>query len=199
MSESPGEEFVEILRDGTRVLVRPVRPDDKDRLVKGLEHLSPESRYRRFLRPVHQLSERELEYLTEIDYTSHFAIGALAVDEPGRPGIGIARYVQDPIDPEVAEAAVAVIDDFQGKGLGTILLEHLIDTARRHGIRVFRSWALAENRPVIDGLHSLGASLKLQDGLIRIDLDLPDDFEGSILQRALRAAATGEMPIEPRR
>jgi len=199
MTGTPEEESVDTLRDGTRVLVRVVRPDDKDKLVDGLERLSPESRYRRFLRPVKSLSERELRYLTEIDYTDHYAIGALARDEPGRPGLGIARYVRDPIDPEVAEAAVAVVDDSQGKGLGTVLLGHLIEAARRNGIHTFRAWAAAENRSVIEGLKALGAKLAFREGLIRIDLALPDRFEGSPMQQALRAAASGEMPVEPQR
>jgi len=199
MAEPPVEEFVETLRDGTRILIRPIRPDDKEKLVEGLERLSPESRYRRFLRPVKQLSERELRYLTEIDYTSHYAVGALAVDHPDQPGLGIARYVRDPVDPHVAEAAVAVIDDMHGRGIGSLLLDHLIDAARRNGIDVFRSWALAENRTVIEGLQALGADLEYVDGLIRIDLDLPERFQGSNLEQALRASAEGRMPVEPRR
>ena len=195
---SPGEEYCEHLRDGTTVLIRPIRPDDKQKLVEGLERLSPESRYQRFLRPVSTLTDRELRYLTEIDYADHFAWGALAADEPGQPGLGIARYVRDPKDPEVAEAAVAVVDAAQGKGLGTLLLERLIETARAHGIRVFRAWALGENRTVIEGLKALGARLHRDDGLIRIDLDLPETFEGSPMEAALRAAAGG-MPLEPGR
>jgi GNAT superfamily N-acetyltransferase len=195
---SPDEEYCEHLRDGTAVLIRPIRPGDKAKLVEGLERLSPESRYRRFLRPISSLTERELQYLTEIDYADHFAWGALAVDEPGQPGLGIARYVRDPKDPEVAEAAVAVVDAAQGKGLGTLLLRRLIGTARAHGIRVFRAWALAENRTVIEGLKALGAHLHRDDALIRIDLDLPETFEGSPLAAALRAAAGG-MPLEPGR
>ncbi len=199
MTEPPAEEFIETLRDGTRILIRPIRPDDKDKLVEGLERLSPESRYRRFLRPVKELTQRELRYLTEIDYTSHYASGALAIDEPGQPGLGIARYVRDPVDPHVAEAAVAVVDDMHGRGIGSLLLDHLIEAARRNGIDVFRSWALTENRHVIEGLQALGAELDYVDGLIRIDLDLPDRFHGSVMEHALRASAEGRMPVEPRR
>lgn len=199
MTETPDLESVETLRDGTRVLIRPVRPDDKDRLIAGLAHLSPESRYRRFLRPVKSMTDRELRYLTEIDYTNHFAVGALALDAPGRPGLGIARYVRDPVDPEVAEAAVAVIDEVQGKGLGSRLLQHLVAAARSHGIHTFRAWVAVTNRRVIDALAALGAELVFREGLMRIDLALPDVFAGSPMQRALRAAAAGGMPVEPQR
>ena len=92
-----------------------------------------------------------------------------------------------------------VIDDMHGRGIGSLLLDHLIDAARRNGIDVFRSWALAENRTVIEGLQALGADLEYVDGLIRIDLDLPERFQGSNLEQALRASAEGRMPVEPRR
>ncbi|OFW50083.1 MAG: hypothetical protein A2146_08950, partial [Actinobacteria bacterium RBG_16_67_10] len=141
MSGSAHEQIV-TLRKGTRALIRPIRAEDKEALADGLARLSSESRYRRFLRPVTSLNERELKYLTEIDYTNHYAWVAMAVDEPGEPGLGVARYIRDPLDPEVAEAAVAVVDDHQGQGLGTMLLRVLVAAARENGIHTFRGWVL---------------------------------------------------------
>ena len=112
---SPNERVV-TLRDGSHARVRPIQPDDKDALIAGLQKLSPESRYLRFLRPVTSLNERELKYLTEIDYTNHFAWVAADPDDDLN-GYGVARYVRDPKDPEVAEAAVAINergDSFNG-------------------------------------------------------------------------------------
>jgi len=184
------------LRDGTRVLVRPIRPDDKEALAAGLAKLSPESRYRRFLRPVTKLSERELRYLTEIDYADHFAwVAADADDET--VGYGVARYVRDPKDPEVAEAAVAIIDDHQGKGLGSILVRLLAATAREHGIRAFRGWVLGDNREILAPLERIGARRTPEHGVLRVEIDLDDAFEGSSLQEVLRAVAAGEIEPEP--
>lgn len=176
--------------------MRPIRADDKTALAEGLGRLSAESRYKRFLRPVTRLNERELAYLTEVDYTDHFAW--VALDPQGGHGYGVARYVRDPKDPEIAEAAVAVVDDMQGKGLGTILMRLLVATARENEITTFRSWVLGDNREVLGPLERLGARRTPDQGVLRVEVDLVDVFEGSSLQEALRAVATGEMEAEPR-
>ncbi len=186
-------ELIETLADGTRVLIRPIRPEDKEKLAAGLKQLSPRSRYLRFMRPVADLSDRELAYLTEVDYTDHFAWAAQAVDLPGQPGVGVARYVRDPLDPEVAEAAVAVIDDFQGLGLGTILMRLLTETALDNGIGRFRAYVLPENRKVLKSLQKRGAEFRSADGLVRVDFPL----EESPLREILRGSADGSLPAEP--
>ena len=187
-------EHVVSLRDGTRCLVRPIRADDKDKLIEGLDRLSPESRYRRFLRPVNSLNEREVRYLTEIDYVNHFAWAAMALDLSGQPGLGVARYVRDPIDPDVAEMAVAVLDEFQGNGLGTILLSLLSETAHINGITVFRAWVLGENHQALALLDGPGTRKTADQGLLKVEIDLPDALQGSTMQAALRAAAAGQLP-----
>jgi len=189
-------EQIVTLRDGSQVLVRPIRPEDKEALVEGLHRLSPESRYRRFLRPVTTLSERELKYLTEIDYTSHFAW--VAADPDDGSGLGVARYVRDSKDPEVAEAAVAIVDDHQGKGLGTILIRLLVATALENGIKVFRSWVLGENREVLGPLERIGARRTPDEGVLKAEVDLEEVFDGSSVQETLRAAAAGEFEAEPK-
>ena len=189
-------EQVVALRDGSRARVRPIQPGDKQALVDGLERLSNESRYRRFLRPVTKLNERELKYLTEIDYTSHFAWVASDPDD-GTQGYGVARYIRDPKDPEVAEAAVAIIDDQQGKGLGTILMRLLVATARENGIRIFSGWVLGDNRQILGPLERIGARRTPDEGVLRVEVDLEDVFDGSSLQEALRAVAKGEFEPKP--
>jgi RimJ/RimL family protein N-acetyltransferase len=184
------------LNDGSRALVRPIRADDKEALAAGLDRLSVESRYRRFLRPVTKLNERELKYLTEIDYTNHFAWVAADPDND-RYGYGVSRYVRDPKDPEVAEAAVAVIDDQQGKGLATILVALLVATARDNGITTFRGWVLGDNREILGPLERIGAQRTPDHGILRVEIELADVFEGSSVQEVLRAAAAGEISPEP--
>ncbi len=191
----PKEQLV-TLRDGSHALIRPIRPDDKQALIDGLKRLSPESRYRRFLRPMTKLSERELRYLTEVDYTNHFAWMAIDPEHPAH-GFGVARYVRDAKDPEVAEAAVAVVDDQQGKGLGTILMRVLVATALENGIRTFQAWVLGDNRAVLGPLERIGARRTADHGVLRIEVDLEDVFDGSSLQEALRAVAAGEFETEP--
>src|SRR6478672_9231609 len=102
------------LRDGTAVVLRPIRPDDKERLSEGLERLSKRSRFRRFLAPVTTLSAEQLAYLTEVDHFDHVAWVATLEANPDF-GIGVARYVRLEDDHSVAEAAVTVLDDYQGR------------------------------------------------------------------------------------
>jgi len=185
------------LRDGGVVRIRPIVPADKGRLQDGLAKLSAESRYHRFLAPLRELSPRDLAYLTEIDYRDHFAAGALALDEPGEPGIGVARYVRL-ADGDVAEAAVAVTDEHQRRGLGRLLLEAMCAVALENGIRSFRAYALAENRSALRLLDRMGWRRELDSpGVVRVDLDLPSHaatVEDSPLYEMLRAVARGEAP-----
>src|SRR6266536_88238 len=107
------------LRDGTRILVRPILPVDKDRLREGFARLSQASRYRRFMTSMEALSDRQLRYFTEIDYSDHMAWVAMDPDHPAHPGLGVARYIRLAEDPTTAEAAVTVLDEQQGRGMGT--------------------------------------------------------------------------------
>lgn len=190
------QEQIVKLRDGSLARVRPIRADDKEALAAGLDRLSKESRYRRFLRPVSRLSERELAYLTEIDYTNHFAWVAADPDDDLN-GFGVARYVRDPKDPEIAEAAVAVVDDQQGKGLGSILVRLLIATALGNGITTFRGWVLGDNREMLGPLERIGARRTPDHGILRVEIPIGEMFEGSSVHSILRAAAAGEIEPEP--
>ena len=132
------------LNDGQRVHLRLMRPSDKRLLLDGFERLSPSSRYARFMSAKSRLTERELQYLTEVDGVDHFAMGALrrrfvSSDE----GVGSARFVRLAEQPDTAEAAVTVLDDFQGQGLGSILLQRLIEAAWEREVRWFRNELLA--------------------------------------------------------
>ncbi|MCX4243435.1 GNAT family N-acetyltransferase [Paraliomyxa miuraensis] len=150
-----GPRYVEelTLRNGTRVRLRPIGPGDKQRLAEGLARLSPKSRYLRFFTDKERLTEAELRYLTEIDGDTHFAIGASEVTEDGREGkgLGIGRFVRLAGEPDVAEPALAVVDDAQGQGLGRMLLLRLVAAATERGIKAFRCDFLAINH----GMHEL--------------------------------------------
>ncbi|HZC99519.1 MAG TPA: N-acetyltransferase [Actinomycetes bacterium] len=116
------------LGDGSTILVRPILPQDKQRLREGFARLSRASRYRRLMTPLEHLSDTQVRYLTEIDYVHHMAWVALDPTQPTQPGLGVARYIRLPDDPTTAEAAVTVIDEQQGNGIGTILLTRMADT-----------------------------------------------------------------------
>ena len=185
------------LRDGSRVEIRPLGPDDKAGLSAGFERLSELSRYRRFLSPTSRLSSRQLAYLTEVDHHDHEAL--VAIEPSGRHGLAIARYVRSGENPREAEAAVAVADDWQRRGLGTILLRHLALRARDEGIVCFRGLVLSENEAVRHLLETLGKVEERQadEDTIEVALQIPDRSPRRRHDRALagwvRAAATGEL------
>lgn len=185
------------LRDGQRVLLRPIRPDDKQRLQAGLALLSPRSRYQRFHGPMPQLSERQLAYLTEVDQHEHVAWVAVNPDDPEEPGMGVARYVRLPEEPLVAEAAVTVIDRHQGRGIGSLLLGVLVEHAAADGITTLRNYVLAENQQMLDVLDDLGARRMLVDpGVWQVDMPVTAPGPGApAAEGVLREAARGRLEM----
>jgi GNAT superfamily N-acetyltransferase len=184
------------LPDGTRVRLRPVVPGDKAVLAEGFRRLSAASRYRRFMTPLEELDEGMLRQLTELDYVDHFAWLALLPDRPGEPPVGVARYVRLEEEPEVAEAAVTVIDEYQGRGIGTLLLEALGAVALENGIGTLRGFVLEENRDMRKVLEAVGARITHEaPDLLRADVDVAARAEqllGTPLGDALSALARGE-------
>jgi RimJ/RimL family protein N-acetyltransferase len=146
---------IERLPDGAPVLIRPIRADDKRMLTDGLRRLSDESVHRRFLTPKRSFSRTELRYLTEVDGRDHVALVAEHPSGPARRLIAVARFVRLAEDPDAAEVAITVADDWQGRGLGSLLSEQLAAEARRVGIRRFTATMAADNVPA----HRLMARL----------------------------------------
>jgi len=166
--------------DGERVCLRPVTPDDRDRILEGLRSISVETSYRRFFTPTFYPSEAELTYLTQIDGEQHMAVGALDCTREGEPGLGVARYVRLPDEPTVAEVAITVIDDYQRRGIGSLLLAALSQYAAGHGVEYFRGFVLADNRDVLDYLDALGACREQTHDAVR-QLDVPVYPQGAEL------------------
>jgi len=157
------------LSDNTQVTLRLVVPADKVLLARGMDNFSAESRYRRFLASKQALTDTELKYLTELDGVQHFAIGAL---HGPNEGVGVARFVCFGDNLETAEPAVAVIDSYQNKGLGKILLSRLMAAARERGIQRFHGIMLASNQPMKQLLHSVGQKIcfEYQGSLVEFEM-----------------------------
>jgi GNAT superfamily N-acetyltransferase len=167
------------LRDGTQVVLRLLRPEDKPLLRDGFERLSAESRYARFFSPKSTLTEDELRYLCEIDHESHFAIGAVREQADGTvTGLGIARFIKVEETPEgpAAEAAIAVADEMHGRGLGRLLFLRLCAAARERGITTFKCEVLGSNASMQHLLDTIGAQrdVTVSQGVVTFDLTVPD-------------------------
>ncbi len=179
------EEFTLPLRDGELVDFRPVNPNDKETLQKGMLALSSKSRYFRFFSPILKLSDTQLCNFTEIDQQNHVAWIALAHNEPEQRGLGIARFIRIQNQPEIAEFGVAVIDSYQQRGLGTILLAVLYRMASIKGIEILRGYVLADNTVMRSWLGRLGAVGVYENGVYRMDLSISGDLFSSKSQAVL--------------
>jgi GNAT superfamily N-acetyltransferase len=195
---SPGEQVT--IADGTTIGIRPIVPGDKGAIVTGFDHLSEESRYRRFFAPLERLSPRDLAYLTEVDHHDHEAL--IAHSQSGEP-LGVARYVRGE-DSLRAEVAVVVVDDWQRRGVATALLTRLADRARAEGIGIFTATVLADNRRALELMSSLGETRRVggEQTTVELEIELPTEGIGKRLREALRHAAagvlTGRDPAHPR-
>jgi GNAT superfamily N-acetyltransferase len=189
------------LRDGSKLVVRPIVPEDKAAIVAGFERMSPESRYRRFFAPLDRLSERDLAYLTEVDHHDHEAL--IGFDAATREPVGVARYIRSDA-PTEAEVAVTVVDDWQGRGVATALLERLTARAHEEGITHFLALVLTENRDAIELFDHMAPDRspprRSASGHLELVIELPEPgtpTRESRLGRALRAAARGVLNANP--
>jgi RimJ/RimL family protein N-acetyltransferase len=179
------------LRDGSSVVIRPIEPDDAERLREIWRGMSALSRRRRFLAAssVDEVSDEDLRYLVEVDHNRHEAL--LALDADGH-AVAVARYVRVPGDRESAELAVAVVDDWHRRGLATALIEALSEHARENGIKRYIAIVSEDNDIVLGGLERAGAERvrRTGDGEVELVFDVPaEDGIGDRLSAALRAAA----------
>lgn len=167
------------LKDGTPVRIRLLERGDRDKLVEGFNKLSPGSRRSRFLMPISRLLPGQIKYLTEIDNVNHVAFCVQDFSNADGPGIGVGRYIRVNGDPDSAEIAITVIDSFQGRGVGSMLMESLKGMASMFGIGKFCGYMLRDNKSMLslfrryDGsiIHGTGALLKA-DMPIRISKDI---------------------------
>jgi RimJ/RimL family protein N-acetyltransferase len=156
------------LRSGRSVAIRPIRPDDLNRLRAAHDRLSPESRYSRFLAAKPHLSLADARYLVEVDGRDHFALVATSSADPEQI-LGVARFVRSREDPRVAEFAIVVGDAFQREGLASQLLERLADAALEQGIERFTATTLATNEAVHRLIRRLAGRLPIARHLGHLD------------------------------
>jgi RimJ/RimL family protein N-acetyltransferase len=173
-----------VLRDGSTVLIRHIQATDAPLLAGIFARLSPASRWMRFLAAKNHLTEAELRYLTDVDHHDHEALAALT---PDGYGIGAARYIRYPQDPHTAEIAIAVVDDWHRRGLGTHLLTQLSDRARRHGVRRLSALISADNEAMARLLARMNAEVTHYGaGTIEYQIPLPPPASVHHHQRAPR-------------
>jgi GNAT superfamily N-acetyltransferase len=165
------------LGDRTRVHLRSIVPEDEPLLHEAVAAMSERTVYFRFFSPIKRMSDALAHRLAVVDYDDRFAVVATTHRPSSKERIvGVARYDRAR-GTDVAEVAVAVIDEFQRRGLGSVLLAELARVARRHGIKTFQLIVLPENREMLGLLRKMGwiHQAKLVGGLYEISFDLPDE------------------------
>jgi acyl-CoA synthetase (NDP forming)/RimJ/RimL family protein N-acetyltransferase len=176
-----------VLADGATAHLRPVTPQDADRLVAFYQRVSDESKYFRFFAPYPRLTARDVERFTHVDHASRVALIVTVGDDM----VAIGRY--DQVDDEKAEVAFLVQDDYQGRGLGSILLEHLAAAARERGIRRFTAEVLPANRKMLTVFRDAGYTVEqaFGDGVVTLSFEIAptEHFISVMASREHRAEA----------
>lgn len=173
---------------GLEIELIPLGPRHRQLLEDAFYRLSDRSRYYRFMAPVTRLSSADLQYLTDMDLFDRFAWGMVVDDEP----VGVGRYARTTTSPSAADVGIVVMDEFQGRGLGTILVQALAVVARGAGFSQFDFEILNDNGPMMSLARSLGAHCVPCDGITHAEVALdaigPPPVDPDILLDAVGAA-----------
>ena len=172
MVEPSNYSAVEKLRNGERIVIRALRPQDRDDLMAAVDRTSSDSLYRRFFAVRRHFTETEGSFYLNVDFVSQVALIAVT-DENGQHSIvGGARYVVG--EPGQAEVAFTVVDKYQGRGLGAALLRNLVAIARQAGLRELVAYVLPDNRAMLKVFEKSGLkyTAKREAGSVYVKLGL---------------------------
>jgi len=163
----------EALRDGSRIEIRALRPTDRDELQSVVGRMSDESIRRRFFAPKRHFSEQEIEFYVNVDFVNHVALAAVLHVDERAVIVGGGRYIV--IAPGVAEVAFGIDDAHQGRGLGALLMKHLIAIARDGGLRQLVAEVLPGNAAMLSVFKKAGLQMttKHESGVVHVTLHLP--------------------------
>jgi ribosomal protein S18 acetylase RimI-like enzyme len=163
---------VEAMRDGRKLEIRALRPQDLTDLRAAVDRTSAQSLYRRFFGAKRSFSDKEVAFFVNVDFANHVALVAV-VEERGHAAIVAGgRYIVQ--QPGTAEIAFIVVDDYQGQGIGSALLRHLAILARNAGLNEFAAEVLPENVPMLKTFDKSGLkmSTKREAGTVHVALEL---------------------------
>ena len=171
------EHYVKLftLEDGRTIRLRAILPGDRQQLLEGFHELSEQSIYYRFFSAKQKLDEDELNYLTELDFDRHVAIGAALLIDGKEIPVGVGRYIILP-GTNSAEVSITVKDAYQHQGVGKLLFQQLVLMARSAGIKRLIAYVLPANRYMLTLLEHSGLRLKSrqQQGVLHIEIDILD-------------------------
>ena len=185
------------MHDGTPFEIHPciagahpfTRAQWRAELQRGMRRLSPRSRWQRFASGIHELSEQQLDALTDVDGLQRVALCAVIPRHEGYEGIGIARYVVLTDEQQrIAEFALTVIDRWQAQGVGSALLQRLSSVARDNGIETLRGFVFASNAAMLALCRRHNAAITAVDGVLQADLVLRGAEPTPVVDGSVRRA-----------
>jgi acetyl coenzyme A synthetase (ADP forming)-like protein len=188
-------DFHVVLRDGGLARIRPIRSEDADSYAAWFGRMGRDTLYHRFFQPKKGVSQEEVRYFTTVDYEDRMAF----VAEIGDKIVGVGRYDRLIDDPSIAEAAFAIEDAQQGRGIGTQLLTHLTNYARNNGVTAFRAFVLPDNYPMMRVFRASGYQLRreMKEGLYTLDfpVELTDEATRASGIREQQAVSASMLPM----
>ena len=172
MSDAANYSAVETLRNGRRVEIRALRPDDRDEYLTAVGRAGPQSLYRRFFGAKRHFTETEIRFFVNIDFIAHVALVAVAEEDDHPAIVGGGRYVVSA--PGKGELAFMVVDRYQGQGIGAALMRHLTSIAREAGLRELTAEVLPNNKAMLKVFEKSGLrhSTKREAGSTHVILQL---------------------------
>lgn len=167
----------EKLRNGTPIRVRAILPDDKSRLLDHFAGLGQQSRYFRFFGHKRELTDQDLTHFTELDFDRHVGIAATLYRDGREHFIGVARYVRRELTVS-AEIALAVLDEYQGEGIGPLLIHHLARIAHRNRVTQFEADVRGDNNRMLAVLVRSGCIIThvTSAGVLHFTLACPQNY-----------------------
>jgi GNAT superfamily N-acetyltransferase len=170
MAQAAAYSAVEKMRDGRSVTIRALKPEDRSAMLSAVGRVSAQSLYRRFFGPKRGFSEKEVDYFVNVDFINHVALVASVKEGEDDTVIGAGRYIVT--QPGPAEVAFAIVDEYQGQGIGSALLRHLVLIGRESGIRQLAAEVLPENAPMLAMFRKFGFAFKRGEDAVHVVLDL---------------------------
>jgi RimJ/RimL family protein N-acetyltransferase len=171
MTQAAAYSVVETLRDGRPVTIQALKPEDRSAMLSAVGRVSAQSLYRRFFGPKRGFTEKETDFFVNVDFVNHVALVAVIDGSDESAIIGGGRYIVT--QPGTAELAFAIVDEYQGHGVGTALLRHLVLIARDSGLQQLVAEVLPENLPMLTLFRKFGFSTARSGGeAVHVALDL---------------------------
>lgn len=161
------------VKDNELVYIRLLQPSDRETLEEAFRKLSNETKRLRFFQVNETLSEKELDYLLNLDNSNHVAYCAYIMENNVPKGIGVVRYIRSVKNPSIAEIAITIIDEYQGEGIGKELIKRITEHAKKEGITTYVANAFYFNHIILKMITKYPYKITgSDDGILTIKVDL---------------------------